>query len=134
MKRVIIGILCLGLGGCASIIHGSKQKVLFNTEPPGAEVKISLLQKCITPCFLYMKRNDSYSAMISRVGFNTETLPIEQKISGWVFGNLLTGGIIGLGVDVVVGGAWNLEPSDVSFSMTPSQASVKTSVVTEPAK
>ena len=43
---------------------------------------------------------------------------LTKSVSGWVWGNILAGGLIGLAVDAITGGLYNLSPEQVQATMT----------------
>jgi len=45
-------------------------------------------------------------------------------VSGWVWGNLAIGGLIGLAVDAISGGMYKLTPEQISASMMSGSANV----------
>ena len=45
-------------------------------------------------------------------------------MSGWVWGNLLFGGVIGLAVDAITGGLYKLSPAQLSAELAKQTASV----------
>ncbi len=106
-------------GGCATIVKDDSQPVAFSSEPQGATVKINEIPRGKTPTTLMVKRD--FGKQI--VGFDLEgyhpiVFPLEKSIAGMTFGNILFGGIIGVGVDIATGKATNYEDS-VHAIMTP---------------
>ncbi len=122
IKRLMtLGMFCalsFMFSGCASIVHGTRQKVPVSTNPPGATVSDgeTTIQ---SPGTLNLKRNQDYILTITKPGFQTETVKITHVISGAVAGNLLAGGFIGWGVDAVSGAQWRLEPETISLNLRP---------------
>jgi len=117
-KTFIVFILCPLLAGCASIVHGTRQKIAVSTNPPGAQVSDGE-NSIQTPGSLILKRNQDYLLTITKPGYETETVKISHVISGAVAGNLLAGGLIGWGVDAVSGAQWRLEPETISVNLRP---------------
>lgn len=117
-KAFLTSLLCTLLPGCASIIHGTRQKVAVSTNPPGATVSDgeTTVQ---TPGSLNLKRNEDYVLTITKPGYETETVKVTHVISGAVAGNLLAGGLIGWGVDAISGAQWRLEPETITVNLRP---------------
>jgi hypothetical protein len=52
-------------------------------------------------------------------GYEDTYYTIDKHISGWVWGNILIGGIIGLVIDDMTGGAYKLVPTEVNVTLAP---------------
>jgi hypothetical protein len=125
-QRIVLSIVLVlalsSLIGCASIIHGSKQKLTFGSTPTGATVDVTDAMgvshgTCITPCTLDLKRKNQYKATLRKDGFEPVELVVNKNGDGWVWGNLLFGGIIGLVVDFSSGAAYKLSPSELHATL-----------------
>ncbi len=103
------------LSGCASIFNGQTQPVSVQSVPEGAAVTVTnrageKIHSGTAPVTVTLKRgygyfkSESYTLVFSKEGFATKEITISGGVSGWYFGNLLLGGIIGmLAVDPVTG-------------------------------
>ena len=124
-RMLFPAILVAALGaliGCASIIHGTKQKVLFQSTPDGATVDVTDAMDvsygtCLTPCTLDLKRKNSYKATISKSGYDSVELVVERGTDGWIWGNILLGGVIGLVIDFSNGAAYKLSPTELHATL-----------------
>lgn len=105
--------------GCGTIVHGSSQTVMISSEPAGATVKIDNGMTLTTPSSVKLERKKDYVVQISKEGFQTQTIPLNSVLSGWLAGNIIFGGIIGGGVDAATGAAYTLTPEKISISLTP---------------
>jgi len=56
--------------------------VRFESEPPGAEAKVSNNQTCVTPCSLTLPANGTYSVVFSLKGYQPESDNIELVSMG----------------------------------------------------
>jgi hypothetical protein len=110
LTLVIASIL---LWGCATIMHGTSQKIGISSLPTGAKVSVDNLQLGDTPLFANLKRGDDHIVTIEMEGFQKVQLTITKSVSGWVWGNIVFGGLIGLVVDAVSGGLYNLSPEQL---------------------
>lgn len=123
MRTFVVTALCLIQffnAGCASIVHGTRQDVTIDTDPPGATITGRRLpSQTITPANLTLKRKYDYEFQIEKPGYKTETVFVEKNITGWFWGNLLFGGIIGIIVDLNNGAGYKLEPEDVFVKLRP---------------
>ena len=114
---VVVG-LALSLGACASIVRGTDEQVSFQSEPPGAEVRLSTGLGCPeTPCQFVVPRKDSFTATFSRPGYHPEQIHVGTRVSGGggaaLAGNVLAGGIIGVVVDASNGSITIRTPSSL---------------------
>jgi hypothetical protein len=60
-----------------------------------------------TPCSVVLSKLNDYTVILEYQGYRSEQISIQRSLSGWVIGNILLGGIIGLAVDGVTGNMWN---------------------------
>jgi uncharacterized protein YceK len=107
------------LSGCASIMHGSKQEISFESTPAGASVEVfdargASFGACMTPCKLDLKRKNEYKVVFSKSGYQSVELLLDRGSDGWIWGNILFGGVIGLIVDFSNGSAYKLKPEHLS--------------------
>lgn len=128
MRRIFLSPLgfiamsCVLLSGCASIVSRSNYPVYIHTNPAGVDVSITDKKgkevfKGQSPVNVTLKTGAGYFAKaeyavkLSSPGFADKIVPINYKINGWYFGNLLLGGVIGmLIVDPMTGAMW--KPQD----------------------
>ena len=113
--QCFLAISVLVLSGCATVTRSPYERFIIETEPQGAEVKLSSGETCITPCNLLKKRNESFSCHIEKSGFAPVEISIESKVAGagaaGFAGNAAIGGVIGAGVDIYSGAALGLYPN-----------------------
>lgn len=78
---------------------------------------------CITPCVVQVKRTDVLRATFSKEGYQPVTIPIDVRVAGagvaGMAGNVLIGGLIGLGVDTVSGAALEHFPNPATVQLIP---------------
>lgn len=116
---LVAGIAAMFLQGCGTIINGSNQKVPISTDPPGAHVQVAGGEAATTPCELNLSRKNSHTITISLEGYQSEQVTLQSTLSGAMAGNLLLGGIVGGGVDLVSGGGYKLIPNSVNIRLRP---------------
>ena len=100
-----IGAITIFLGSCSTIVKGTQQQVSINTPGiPGAIVlpksKHNVAVSCTAQC---------YSPGVATLASHTEVMAA---------GNILFGGVIGLGVDAA-SGAMNTYDANLDVMMTP---------------
>jgi len=102
------------LNSCASIMHGSSQEVPINSTPSGANVFINGQDIGVTPVTTTLKRKEMHTLVLELDGYQPFEMNLARKTSGWVWGNILFGGIIGLAVDAATGAIHKIEPAIVN--------------------
>jgi hypothetical protein len=77
---------------------------------------------CTTPCSIRVSRKDSLVATFTKDGYAPQTVNIPVRLAGegaaGVAGNVLIGGVIGLGVDAATGAALEHFPNPVNVTLT----------------
>src|ERR1700738_108995 len=85
---------------CATITRGVHEKLYVNSEPSGAEVKLSSGERAITPAKIVKSRKESFTVTVSKAGYNPQTVKVESKFSSTggtaMAGNIVAGGGIGI--------------------------------------
>jgi PEGA domain-containing protein len=113
----ITGFLSLGVIACATIMHGSSQEVGISSQPTGANVTVDGVSVGKTPAVAKLSRKDMHTIQITLEGYQPFELKTTRKTSGWVWGNIVFGGIIGLAVDAITGGLYDVRPEQVEASL-----------------
>lgn len=133
--RVIKQIVTLGLfcclvlsSGCATIMTGKYQSVPVTSDPPGAKVKADTGETITTPGKFKLLRNKDNTLLAQFQGYAPQQLTLHNKAQGWVWGNILLGGGIGLIVDCVSGASDELVPKKVHFSFVNPELTTKEAV------
>ena len=124
MKSILLVVFLafsyLTLGGCATIINGTTQKIPVNTTPQGATAKNQDGVSCITPCSIELKRNQDHIITISKEGFENQSVTCKHVLRAAVVGYiLLPFGLIGAVVDVATGSLYRLTPEAISLELKP---------------
>ena len=119
VNKIILGaiaIASLSLGACATVTRGTNTAWEVQTDPDGARVETSNGHMCpATPCSIKMPRKSEFTATVTKPGYKPATVTVTHKTSGagaaGVAGNVLVGGLIGIGVDAVSGASQDLVPN-----------------------
>jgi PEGA domain len=107
-----LSTIFLHLGGCATILNGDTQAVAFSSEPDNATVKIDGVAMGKTPCVIPVARKGGDKIIEFELnGYKTLIVELDNQIAAAGFGNILFGGIIGVGVDAVSGRAGSYQKS-----------------------
>jgi PEGA domain len=119
----VIAVPCVG---CASVTRGTTENISIATTPAGATAEISGLEiptACVTPCVIVAKRNADITVAISKEGYEPQIIPLTKEVPGsgaaGFAGNVLAGGLIGMGVDAATGAAQDHKPNPVIVTLQP---------------
>lgn len=137
------------LSSCGSILHGRRQTLPVSTNPPGAIVYVDGKFSGYTPTSVSLVRNRAHVIEIAKEGYEDEVFKLHPKLCGAVFGNaaagvgagLLAGAVCvgsmstfgagpiviaalagtaaGMGVDMMIGGAYGMSRNSVSVPLQP---------------
>jgi hypothetical protein len=112
------------LSGCASVARGTSEKVVINSEPTDATIRTSLGHSCPkSPCTVEVSRKTEFTAFADKDGYKPGQMYIGTKMSGGgaagMAGNILLGGIIGVGVDAMSGATLDHYPNPANITLVP---------------
>jgi uncharacterized protein YceK len=117
-RMVILSLLALvltiGVYGCATIMHGTSQDIGITSHPTGARVTIDNQEFGTTPVVAKLSRKDNHTIHMELPGYQPDDATVTRSTSGWVWGNIVFGGLIGLAVDAISGGLYKLTPEEVT--------------------
>ncbi|HET9147548.1 MAG TPA: hypothetical protein VFN77_05825 [Acetobacteraceae bacterium] len=131
-------VLCLpilALAGCASIVDGTKQTVSVQTLSNGTSISDA---QCMlksnkgtwftnTPGTVTVHRSfDALHVTCTKPGYQSGLATVASSTKGMAFGNILFGGVIGAGVDMASGAAYDY-PNLITVPMTQVPASTAVS-------
>ena len=118
MKKTSLIISALAFSliliSCGTIMQGTTQQVGISSSPSNADVTINGQNKGTTPLTVDLKRKDSHMVRLELQGYEPFETTLTRKTSGWVWGNIVFGGLIGLAVDAAAGGMYKLTPEQIS--------------------
>ena len=130
--KLMIAVLVLPtilLTGCASIVGKDVFPLTINSNPDGASIIIQdergkKVFTGTTPTTVTLTAGEayfhakSYNITFSKPGYAEQYVVVKASLSGWYFGNILFGGLVGvLIVDPITGKMWKL-PTDVSANLS----------------
>ncbi len=114
------------VSGCATITRGTRQDYTFLSTPAGATVNTTTGVECVTPCAVKLKRKHGFTATFTMAGYEPQSAVVTSDISGGgaagLAGNLIAGGIIGMGVDASNGSLNSLNPGSLNITLIPVSA------------
>jgi hypothetical protein len=141
MKKTILSFAMFAIAvptlfsSCATIFGKSSYPVSINSNPAGATVSITdkkskEVYKGQTPATVTLKSGAGffskaeYQVKITSPGYAEQVIPMNFKLNGWYFGNLLIGGVLGmLIIDPATGAMWKLDTPPINVTLNKSTAS-----------
>lgn len=117
LRISILSMLCLSVTSCATIMHGTTQSIGISSNPTNADIWVDRHFVGNTPLVVSMSRKDNHLIRLELDGYQPYEMMIQREVSGWVFGNIVFGGFIGLAIDAVTGGIYVLTPDQVNAEM-----------------
>lgn len=106
--------------GCASIVGESRYPVAVSSAPLGARFEITdkngaVIHSGNTPSTVTLKSGSGYFSgqtyriHFQKAGYSDKTIELDSGLSGWYWGNILFGGLVGmLVVDPLTGAMYKL--------------------------
>jgi hypothetical protein len=133
MRMVVILACVLMASGCATATRGTNDKLVFDTIPDRAHVRVEgwfragsdaappslplWVKECETPCFLAVERDARLQVVITKPGFQTENFAMEPRVAGATavgsFALSVTSGLI----DGATGALLDHCPNPVRFTL-----------------
>ena len=112
----------LALTGCATITNGTNDVLVVDSAPQGAQVTLSNGMSCTsTPCSFTVPRRSDLEVTVSKQGCTTRRANVTHRTASagaaGVAGNVLVGGIVGLGVDAATGASQELVPNPLNIEL-----------------
>ncbi len=110
----------VGINGCASIVGESRYPVAVSSAPSGASFEITdkngtIVHSGNTPSTVTLKSGkgyftgQTYRLRFKKEGYPDKTIELDSSLSGWYWGNILIGGLVGmLIVDPLTGAMYKL--------------------------
>lgn len=131
-KNVSLWLLTSAIlfSSCASIVSKGVYPISINSTPSGANISVitsdgTELYKGNTPAVVNLKAGDgffkraTYQVKFSKAGYDERIVPINFKVDGWYWGNIIFGGAIGmLIVDPATGAMYKLETEYLNETLT----------------
>ena len=87
-KALLTAVLVVSVG-CASIHHGRRQRVVMESEPPGAAVYLGDRHLGVTPIDLELSGSDLANGLrLRKDGFEPVHVRFDRKTSRWLWGDV----------------------------------------------
>lgn len=110
LKMSLIFLNIFLVTSCATIAHGPNQNIFVSSKPAGVIVKVDDHTVTTPGCIQLHRGCPAYILQFEKEGYGPVTVKLIQTTDGWVWGNILVGGIIGIAIDYSNGSAYELTP------------------------
>lgn len=124
IHKLFLAATLVSLGGCATVMKGTTQKISVNTNPQGAACEVSrdgakLASLTQTPATVEVSRDKSelsFSCTKAPEHPDATAYTVESKFNGATLGNILLGGVVGVVVDASTGSNYSY-PENVTIDL-----------------
>jgi hypothetical protein len=106
--KVAIVIFTITITSCATLFSGTKDRIYFTTNMPGARVLIDGVEVCKTPCNENITRKVGESQIEFKLeGYETKVINLSKTFN--VVSILNVGNLIGWGIDIATGAVFKYD-------------------------
>lgn len=121
---VSLAAISLFTSGCASVVRGSSEKLIIQSSPSGAEVKLSTGQAGVTPWEVEVKRKDTIFVTMTKSGYKEVNTALISSIDGASLGigtvaNFVTLPILNDVIDYKTGANFSHKPNPLVVTLIP---------------
>lgn len=109
-KLFFLCLFCFSMSGCSTIIKGSKQNITINSNPAQATIYVNGKLYGKTPAIARLERRNNHFVKIELDGYKPYETTLQRKFNGWIFGNIVFGGVLGIIIDAATGSMYSLSP------------------------
>ena len=102
MLRYAALAILLFAASCGTIMNGGAKKVPISTDPPNATAFYDGKEVGKTPCVIKVYKREP-TITLTLDGYHTQLIEPGTRGNGWVFGNIILGGIPGFLLDAMAG-------------------------------
>ncbi len=124
LSRSLLALFAILSSGCATVLTGTDHQLSVNTNVDGAKCKLTNSKGVNwyikeTPGSALVKKGDSpITVTCEKAGYAEARKEVKCHINGVSILNILVGGVIGFGYDIVTG-AITSYPDDVDVNLDP---------------
>ncbi len=127
MKIQLLGAAAITvalLSSCGTVTRGKTEDVTIKAVPEDASIRTSIGQYCPrSPCTFSVARKTAFTAFAEKPGYKTGSVEITTKVQGGgaagYAGNVILGGVIGIGVDAATGANLDHTPNPATIVLEP---------------
>lgn len=107
------------ISGCATLASGDTQTVSFISNPEGATIELDGRTLGKAPLSVTLKKKSGQWITAKLDGYKAVTIPLETRLDGMFWGNIVFGGFIGSTTDEMSGAAREYIPSHYMITLPP---------------
>jgi hypothetical protein len=126
LRPMVACCISVLIQACATVMSGRTQTIQIRSDP--AEVLVTVQPggyHTTTPGRLTLPRLGSgYLLRFQKSGYEPVDMRLSTTTNGWVWGNVLIGGLIGIAIDYTTGAAYSLSKADVEARLLALRADV----------
>lgn len=111
--------------------YGQVSRNTRHIRPTWHKVRADTGEAILTPGKFHLIRNESHTLIAEYSGYESQQIALHNKAQGWVWGNIIAGGLIGLVVDCSSGASDELIPKEVHFNFVNPQLTTREAVKAE---
>ena len=139
LRILVIAVAAASTAGCASVVRGTTEKIVVTSEPADASIRTSLGHACpMSPCTVEVSRKTELTAYAEKPGYKPGSIYVGTKFSGGgaagLAGNVLIGGVVGVGVDAMTGATLDHYPNPAHIVLAPTDSSNESTKAVIPPK
>ena len=134
LSVLILIFIAIQMAGCATVTTGPTQVVSITSTPSEANVETDSGYKGITPTNFKLERKRNHIVKISKEGYKKAQVVLTKTMCGSTVGNVLIGGIIGIGIDAMTGAMFKLVPENIHVDLEKGDSSETVTVDGQVAK
>lgn len=123
MKKLLVLVaISVLFSGCATIFKGSNENVKVNATPAAATIVVKaqtgqVMYQGEVPTEVKLPKKNTYTVEVALAGYKSQTIYIGQSVTGWFWGNLCLGGVVGMVIDWATGSMWDLNPNQIDVKL-----------------
>lgn len=115
LARLAALVALTALSGCATMMAGGPDRVPVSSNPSKALVYVDNAHVGQTPMMVTLDRAKPKAEIrLEQPGFAPVIITREKVTNGWIFGNILIGGLIGIIIDTVNNNASKFEDTPIA--------------------
>ena len=131
MKLTLLALAGLiMLSSCATIMNRDMVEVPVYTTPDRATLTVNGARYTSPAKVLVPRGQGNFLLYIEKEGYKPVNVVFQQSRDGWLWGDLVLGGPVGLAVDFITGDAYDVEPSRVDINLSEKTSPLGTTEMT----
>lgn len=115
-------VLSMFMFSCATILHGTKEKMSVDSDPIDAQITVETVGGVevytgYTPAKFTLEKKHEYNVIVKLDGYKEEKIFVSKKFDAVTLGNIICGGVIGIIVDAANGAMYQLRPNTIVVNL-----------------